>query len=154
MPLYPGGMHIREQRLAAGMSQSELARAARVPQPNLSAYENGRRTPSPEVVERLARAMTGSPSSRVAQHRERIRSVVAEHRAASPRVFGSVARGDDELGSDLDLLVDFNDEATLLDEVGLRLALRDLLQIEVDVVAADTLRGELRDRILREAVPV
>ncbi len=147
-------MDIREQRLAAGMSQSELARAARVPQPNLSAYENGRRTPSAEVVERLARAMTGSPSSRVAQHRERIRSVVAQHRAASPRVFGSVARGDDEPGSDLDLLVDFNDEATLLDEVGLRLALRDLLQIDVDVVAADTLRGELRDRIFREAVPV
>ncbi len=147
-------MDIREQRLAAGMSQSELARAAQVPQPNLSAYENGRRTPSPAVVERLARALAGSPSSRVAQHRERILSVVAEHRAASPRVFGSVARGDDEPGSDLDLLVDFTDEATLLDEVGLRLALRDLLQIEVDVVAADTLRGELRDRILREAVPV
>ncbi len=136
------------------MSQSELARAARVPQPNLSAYENGRRTPSPEVIERLARAMTGLPSSRVAQHRERIRSVVAEHRAASPRIFGSVARGDDEPGSDLDLLVDFDDEATLLDEVGLRLALSDLLQIEVDIVAADTLRGELRDRIFSEAVPV
>lgn len=147
-------MDIRAQRLAAGMSQLELARAARVPQPNLSAYENGRRTPSADVVERIARAMTGPPSSRVAQHRERIRSVVAEHRAASPRIFGSVARGDDEPGSDLDLLVDFADEATLLDEVGLRLALRDLLQIEVDVVAADTLRGELRDRILREAVPV
>ncbi|MDF1704356.1 MAG: helix-turn-helix domain-containing protein [Aeromicrobium sp.] len=147
-------MDIRAQRLAAGMSQLELARAARVPQPNLSAYENGRRTPSADVVERIARAMTGPPSSRVAQHRERIRSVVAEHRAASPRIFGSVARGDDEPGSDLDLLVDFTDEATLLDEVGLRLALRDLLQIEVDVVAADTLRGELRDRILREAVPV
>ncbi len=147
-------MDIRAQRLAAGMSQLELARAARVPQPNLSAYENGRRTPSADVVERIARAMTGPPSSRLAQHRERIRSVVAEHRAASPRIFGSVARGDDEPGSDLDLLVDFTDEATLLDEVGLRLALRDLLQIEVDVVAADTLRGELRDRILREAVPV
>ncbi|HEY9563649.1 MAG TPA: nucleotidyltransferase domain-containing protein [Nocardioides sp.] len=72
----------------------------------------------------------------------------------SPRVFGSVARGEDEPGSDVDLLVDFTEEATLLDEVGLRLALRDLLRVEVDVVAADSLRGEFRDRVLCEAVAV
>jgi len=78
---------------------------------------------------------------------------VTEHHT-TPRLFGSVARGDDEAGSDVDLLVEFTDEASLLDEVGLRLALRDLLQIDVDVVAADALRGAIRDRILREAVPV
>ena len=60
---------------------------------------------------------------------------MALHHAASPRVFGSVARGDDQPGSDVDLLVDFTDEASLLDEVGLRLALADLLQVSVDVVA-------------------
>lgn len=140
--------------MAAGMSQSQLARAARVPQPNLSAYENGHRSPSPEVVDRIARALKGRPSLRVEQHREAIRDVVAKHHAISPRVFGSIARGDDEAGSDVDLLVDFTDEASLLDEVGLRLALRDLLQIEVDVVAADALHGAIRDRIMREAVPV
>lgn len=147
-------MDIRAERLAAGMSQSQLALAAPVPQPNLSAYENGRRAPSPEVLERISRALAGRPSVRVAQHRDDIRTLVAEHRGAAPRIFGSVARGEDEPGSDLDLLVEFSDEATLLDEVGLRLALRDLLRIEVDVVAADTLRGEFGDRVLREAVPV
>lgn len=45
-------------------------------------------------------------------------------------------------------------QASLLDEVGLRIALTDLLGIDVDVVAADTLRGKFRDRILGEAVPV
>ncbi|NYG57121.1 putative nucleotidyltransferase [Nocardioides daedukensis] len=34
------------------------------------------------------------------------------------------------------------------------IALRDLLRVEVDVVAADSLRGEFRDRVLREAVAV
>ena len=136
------------------MSQSQLALAARVPQPNLSAYENGRRSPSPEVLERISRALAGRPSVRVAQHRDDIRALVAEHRAESPRIFGSVARGDDEPGSDLDLLVDFTDEATLLDEVGLRLALSDLLRVDVDIVAADALRGEFRERVLREAVAV
>ena len=63
-------------------------------------------------------------------------------------------RGDDEPGSDVDLLVDFTDEATLLDETGLRLALADLLGAEVDVVAADSLKGGMRERVLREAAQV
>lgn len=147
-------MDIRAERLAVGLSQSQLARAARVSQPNLSAYENGRRSPSLEVLDRIARALRGRPSLRVQQHRDAIRALVTEHHATTPRFFGSVARGDDEAGSDVDLLVEFTDEASLLDEVGLRLALRDLLQIDVDVVAADALRGAIRDRILREAVPV
>ena len=141
-------------RLAAGLSQAQLARAAGVPQPNVSAYENGRRTPSGEVLERISRALEVRPSTRVAQHRDSIRALVAEHHAVAPRVFGSVARGEDEPGSDVDLLVDFSDEASLLDEIGLRLALTDLLRVEVDVVAADSLHGRLRERVLGEAVQV
>ena len=87
-------------------------------------------------------------------HRAEIRALVAAHRALKPRAFGSVARGDAGSASDVDLLVEFSVEATLLDEVGLRLALTDLLQVEVDVVGLDTLRGPMRDRILREAVAV
>ncbi len=72
----------------------------------------------------------------------------------APRLFGSIARGDDEPGSDVDLLVEFTDDASLLDEIGLRLALVDLLQVEVDVVAEDSLKGPMRDRVLHEAVAV
>lgn len=136
------------------MSQSELAVAAGVSQPNVSAYENGRRAPTAAVLDRIARALAGRPSVRVAAHREAIRELVARHHASDPRVFGSVARGDDHPGSDIDLVVDFTEDASLLDEVGLRLALRDLLQVEVDVVASDGLRGAFRDRVLSEAVPV
>jgi len=147
-------MDICAARRAAGVSQSELARAAAVSQPNLSAYENGRRAPSPEVLDRISRALAGRPSLRVAAHRDAIRELVACHHASHPRVFGSVARGDDESGSDVDFVVDFTDDASLLDEVGLRLALRDLLQVDVDVVASDGLRGAFRERVLSEAVPV
>lgn len=145
---------IRAERRAAGLSQSQLARAAAVSQPNLSAYENDRRAPSAEVLERIKRALAVRPSKRVEQNRDSIRQLVAEHHAAAPRVFGSVARGDDEPGSDVDFLVDFAEEASLLDEIGLRLALTDLLRVEVDVVAADSLRGSIRERVLREAVEV
>ena len=147
-------MDIRAARLAAGLSQSALARRAQVSQPNLSAYENGRRAPSPDVLDRITRALRGRPSVRLAQNRDAVCALVSAHRAVAPRVFGSVARGEDELGSDLDLLVAFTDEASLLDEVGLRIAVRDLLQVEVDVVSEDALHGAMRERVLREAVPL
>ncbi|SIR95845.1 helix-turn-helix domain-containing protein [Microbacterium sp. RURRCA19A] len=147
-------MDIRAERRAAGLSQAELARAAQVPQPNVSAYENGRRQPSPEVLERIRRALAGNLRERLVRHRDEIRRLVAEYHASDPRVFGSVARDEATESSDIDLLVDFTPEAGLLDEIGLRLALADLLRAEVDVVASDTLRGDLRARILREAVPV
>jgi predicted nucleotidyltransferase/DNA-binding XRE family transcriptional regulator len=145
-------VNIRAGREAAGMSQAELARAARVPQPNISAYENGRRQPSAEVLDRIRSALVGNLNDRLFRHRDEIHRLVTEHHAMAPRVFGSVARGESTGSSDVDLLVDFTPEAGLLDEIGLRRALADLLHVEVDVVASDTLRGEFRERVLREAV--
>lgn len=136
------------------MTQAEFARAAKLSQPNLSAYENGRRSPSPDVSERIQQALQVQPSARVARHREEIRALVAQHHAGAPRLFGSVARGVDQPDSDVDLLVDFSDDARLFDEIGLRLALSDLLGVSVDVVGVDALRGAFRERVLREAVPL
>lgn len=147
-------MYIRSERVAAGLTQADLARRAGVPQPNLSAYENGRRSPTPEVLDRIRDALAVPPSRRIDAHRDEIRRTVAAHRAHSPQVFGSVARGDDAPGSDVDLLVQFDDDASLLDEVGLRLALSELLRVNVDVVGIDTLRGSVGDRIRRDAVPL
>lgn len=147
-------MDIKAERTAAGMTQSALAHAAGVPQPNLSAYENGRRSPSPEVLERIAAALRSRPSIRVDRHREDIRSLVVQYHASHPRLIGSVARGEDRPDSDVDLLVDFSEDASFLDEVGLRRSLTDLLKVSVDVVASDTLRGAQRDRMLKDAVPL
>lgn len=147
-------MDIRGDREAAGLTQAALARAAAVPQPNLSAYENGRRSPSPEVLDRIRRALQGRPSVRVERHRIAMRDLISRHRASFPRLFGSIARGDDEPGSDVDLLVDFAEDASLFDEIGLRLDLAELLGVEVDIVGSEALRGSFRDRVLAEAVPL
>lgn len=136
------------------MSQSQLARAANVSQPNLSAYENRRRIPSPSVLQRLASTLTGRPSVRVELHRDAMVALVEEYHARLPRLVGSVARGDDDSASDVDLLVEFTDEASLLDEVGLRVALSDLLQVPVDVIAEDAVRGDVRQRLLADARPL
>lgn len=83
-----------------------------------------------------------------------VRKIVQAHRAANPRVFGSVPRGDDVEGSDLDLLVDAMDRTTLFDIAAIELALEQALGIPVHVVTSGALRGGLRERVLAEAQPV
>ncbi len=94
----------------------------------------------------------GDVADTLDRHKRAVRALVAKYHATRPRVFGSALRGEAKEGSDLDFLVDYTAEASLLDEVGLRLALTDLLEVDVDVVGADTLRGEVREHILSEAV--
>ena len=79
--------------------------------------------------------------------------LAGQHGARSIRVFGSVARGDSREASDVDFLVEFEKGRTLFDLIGLRLDLRDLLGVEVDVVTPGSLRY-LRDRVLAEAQPI
>ncbi len=53
---------LREARRWRGMTQQELADASRVPIPPLSRMENGRQTPRPATVERLAAALGVEPA--------------------------------------------------------------------------------------------
>jgi predicted nucleotidyltransferase len=86
--------------------------------------------------------------------REAILDLCARHGATKVRVFGSVARGEAQEGSDLDLLVVFEEGRTLLDHARLKLALEGLLGVPVDVVSEGGLAPRLRERVLREAVPL
>lgn len=76
------------------------------------------------------------------------------HRARNPRVFGSVAHGDDTDDSDLDLLVDPTSETTLFDIGAIRHELIQLLGIPVDVLTPQALPDRFRALVLAEAVPV
>ena len=87
-------------------------------------------------------------------HRDAIRHVVASHRARNPRVFGSVLRGEDTEESDLDLLIEPTAETTLMDIGAIRLELRRMLGVPVDVLTPDALSDAFRDRVLDEAMPV
>jgi predicted nucleotidyltransferase len=83
--------------------------------------------------------------------REAILRIAAEHGARTVRVFGSVARGDDRADSDVDLLVDMEDDRSLLDLVGLEQELEDLLRRDVDVLTDASIHPDLRLRIAAEA---
>jgi predicted nucleotidyltransferase len=70
------------------------------------------------------------------------------------QLFGSTVRGEETEGSDIDLLVEFEEGADLFDLIGLANFLEEKLQRKVDVVSKRSLRDEFRDTILREAVTV
>ena len=74
--------------------------------------------------------------------------------ARNVRVFGSVARGQDHAGSDVDLLVDMESGRSLLDLIGLSQDLEDLLHRKIDVLTDTSLHPILRDRILTDARPL
>lgn len=140
-------------RRSAGLTQQELADLSGVAQPNIAAYENGTRTPSPAMLERLAAAAKPRPSSVLAQHRLDISRLAELHHATDVKVFGSVARGEDRPGSDLDLLVTFSPGATLYDQIELEQEIEALLGISVDVVSTGGLTG-VHAGILGESRPL
>jgi uncharacterized protein len=88
------------------------------------------------------------------EKREKIVRVAAEHGARNVRVFGSVARGEADEQSDIDLLVEFEPERSLLDHAALWMDLQDLLGCKVDVVSDRGIKPRIRERVLREAVPL
>jgi predicted nucleotidyltransferase len=144
---------IRVARERAGLTQEELAEASGVARPNIAAYESGTRRPSPAMLRRLLDAAKPRPSSSLAAHRNEILRLANEFGMKNPRVFGSVARGDDRPGSDLDLLVAVPRGKGLFALVGFARAVEDLLGVHVDVVSEGGLR-ESHTAICREAVPV
>jgi uncharacterized protein len=94
------------------------------------------------------------PSDALQLNRHAIRLVVASHRASNARVFGSVLRGDDTDGSDLDILIDPTPETTLMDVAAIQVELQHLLGVSVDVLTPRALPDSFRSRVLSEAVPV
>ena len=94
------------------------------------------------------------PSLAIQQHRNEILSLAQKHGAENLRIFGSVARGEDIDGSDLDLLVTLGKKQTPFFPGGLIADLQDILNCDVDVVTEEALHKMIRDAILLEAKPL
>lgn len=95
-----------------------------------------------------------SPEILLKEKREAIVEIAAKHGARNVPVFGSLARGDSDAASDIDLLVELERGRSLLDHAALQIELEELLGCRVDVVSDRGLKPRLRDRILKEATPL
>lgn len=88
------------------------------------------------------------------RHRAEVLRLAAKYGATDVRVFGSVARGEADESSDIDFLVRMSPGRSAFDIGGLLMDLQDLLGRRVDVVTERGLRPRMRERVLREAIPV
>ena len=88
----------------------------------------------------------------VLPNREKILQLADQYGARQVRVFGSVARRQDDAGSDIDFLVDMEPGRSLFDLGGLLVDLEKLLNSKVDVVTERGLKERIRDRVVNEAV--
>lgn len=92
------------------------------------------------------------PSIALNTHRDAIREIVRAHRADNARVFGSVLYGQDIEGSDLDILIEPQQDMTLMDIGAIRMELLDLLGIPVDVLTPGALPDSFRQQVMSESI--
>jgi hypothetical protein len=86
------------------------------------------------------------------QQRDTIIEIARHHRASDIRVFGSVARGDADPDSDIDLIVDFEPKASLYDMAGLMLDWEAFPGHKVDIVELHDGNMRFQQRILNDVV--
>lgn len=128
----------------------ELLREAKI-----RAAETGRK--EYEIVEAALGAYLRSNAAPtldgLRRQRDRLLAIARAHGARTVRVFGSAARGDARIDSDVDFLVELEPGRSLLDLSGLILDLQEALGRDVDVIEISK-PSRVADRILREAVPL
>ena len=90
----------------------------------------------------------------VERHSCEILELAHKHGMTNVRVFGSMAGGDADETSDLDLLVDYADGSSLFDQIGFKQELEERLHRNVDVATPQSLHWFVRDKVLAEAEPV
>ena len=164
-----------EARLAAGLTQAELAAKVTTTQSAIARLEGGTITPTVETLSRLADVLglrfeiaprlglEAHPAERrgltlndLRARREEILQIASAHGARNVRIFGSVARGEAGPESDVDFLVDVETDCRGFEFFGLiedlRRALEDLLGCPVDV--AEAVQGHARTNVERDLVPL
>ena len=86
--------------------------------------------------------------------RDKIIPILKRYGVSKAALFGSSVKGEMTEESDIDVLVEIETDISLLDFVGLKLELEEILGRKVDVVEYSTLKPILKERVLREQVPI
>lgn len=153
MGAQPIGDKLRRRRIAAGLSQRALAWLAGIHQPNIAAYEAGRRAPAPTTLARIEAVLPSPTLDAVRAKKSAIIGAAERNQVSDVRIFGSVARGEASGTSDVDLLVHPGPNNSLFELAGFMAEVEELLGVGVDVVS-DRGTGPKMSHIRGEAVPL
>lgn len=90
----------------------------------------------------------------VESRRDEIKQIVSRHGGRSVALFGSVARGDEQSGSDIDFLVELAPGTRPFEILVIGAELEEVLGVAVDVGTPESLRPRVRDEVMGQAVPL
>ena len=88
----------------------------------------------------------------IERHREEIKALAKKRGLANVRVYGSMSRNEDTARSDIDLLVDMDENQSLIALGGFLTEVSRLVNRKVDVATEDTLHPKMKSRILDDCV--
>lgn len=91
------------------------------------------------IIEKMARKIT---------------PILIKNGVSKASLFGSIVRGQEDDSSDIDILVNYNEEVTLLDVAGLQFELEQILGRKVDLVSEKFLHQRIRDRVNKEQIKI
>lgn len=86
--------------------------------------------------------------------KNKVSPILRQYDVVKAAIFGSFARNENKKGSDIDILIEFKGEKSLLDLAGLKIELQKLLNREVDVLTYNSLHPLLKKKILNEQVVI
>lgn len=137
-----------------GLTQQGLAALTGVQQSTIAAYESGKRQPSDAAMHRLLSGMDARPSKLLERRKDDLKALLRAHGVEHVWVFGSTARGDDELASDIDLMIDLPDDASLFEIFRMQRDAAELLGLRIDIVERGALnpKNSWHAKMLCEAV--
>ena len=157
-------------RKSSLLTQQQVADRAGTSQTAVNRYERGVQTPSVDTLKRLLKAngfdlvldvkktrAIGERSDlyrKVMENRGRIKYLLTKAGATNIRIFGSVARGEDNDLSDLDILVQRVEGRNVLDIYKCHHAIKRLLGVRVDIGIEHLLTTEVRKSAVRDSIPL
>lgn len=148
---------IKRARQAAGLTQHDVARLTGIHQSTIAAYETGRRHPNEDTCRVLLTSIGIRARDLLDLQRDEVRSALAERGIDDARVFGSVARGEDDEGSDVDIMFTPPPDADFVVMAELDELLERIIGTDVDVISVRSLnpdRNPVHRKILGDAIPV
>ena len=93
-------------------------------------------------------------SKTIQQLQRKITPILKKNDVVKASVFGSFARGEKTLGSDIDILVELRKDKSLLDLIHLKNELEDLLRQKVDLLTYGGINPRLKKYIYKDEIKI